>query len=179
VWVPCGVLPSGGCLLLGCLPAVLTDSLQSGALCCIPHVVLPCGPTLASHVRKGMLMVHTFPSVSFHRCRCVSVKCVERVLSVLEARVNVCRGKSLRRLRGERFGRYRCLTLRYSLLLSVWVDPSAEHREGRGEPERRACLWIRRVWICARKVWLHWREEGRARRWVMNGAVVLERACLW
>jgi len=29
----------------------------------------------------------TFPSVSFHRCRCVSVKCVERVLSVLEARV--------------------------------------------------------------------------------------------
>jgi len=25
------------------------------------------------------------------------------------------------------FGRYRCLTLRYSLLLSVWVDPSAEH----------------------------------------------------
>jgi len=31
------------------------------------------------------------------------------------------------RWRGERFGRYRCLTLRYSLLLSVWVDPSAEH----------------------------------------------------
>jgi len=29
----------------------------------------------------------TFPSVSFHRCRCVSVKCVERVLSVLEVRV--------------------------------------------------------------------------------------------
>jgi len=28
----------------------------------------------------------TFPSVSFHRCRCVSVKCVERVLAVLEAR---------------------------------------------------------------------------------------------
>jgi len=26
----------------------------------------------------------TFPSVSFDRCRCVSVKCVERVLSVLE-----------------------------------------------------------------------------------------------
>jgi len=39
-----------------------------------------------------------FPLVSFHRCRCVSVKCVERVLSVLEARVNVCRGESLRRL---------------------------------------------------------------------------------
>jgi len=36
---------------------------------------------------------NTFPSVSFHRCRCVSVKCVERVLSVLEARVNVCRGE--------------------------------------------------------------------------------------
>jgi len=29
----------------------------------------------------------------------VSVKCVERVLSVLEARVNVCRGESLRRLK--------------------------------------------------------------------------------
>jgi len=42
--------------------------------------------------------IQTFPSVSFHRCRCVSVKCVERVLSVLEARVNVCRGESLRRL---------------------------------------------------------------------------------
>ena len=28
----------------------------------------------------------------------LSVKCVERVLSVLEARVNVCRGESLRRL---------------------------------------------------------------------------------
>ena len=28
----------------------------------------------------------------------MSVKCVERVLSVLEARVNVCRGESLRRL---------------------------------------------------------------------------------
>jgi len=40
----------------------------------------------------------TVSSVSFHRCRCVSVKCVERVLSVLEARVNVCRGESLRRL---------------------------------------------------------------------------------
>jgi len=25
-------------------------------------------------------------------------------------------------------GGLRCLTLRYSLLLSVWVDPSAEHR---------------------------------------------------
>jgi len=40
----------------------------------------------------------TCSSVSFHRCRCVSVKCVERVLSVLEARVDVCRGESLRRL---------------------------------------------------------------------------------
>jgi len=29
--------------------------------------------------------------------------------------------------------RYRCLTLRYSLLLSVWVDPSAEHRRGVSE----------------------------------------------
>jgi len=27
----------------------------------------------------------------------------------------------------DRFERYRCLTLQYSLLLSVWVDPSAEH----------------------------------------------------
>ena len=29
--------------------------------------------------------------------------------------------------REERFGRARCLILRYSLLLSVWVDPSAEY----------------------------------------------------
>jgi len=35
------------------------------------------------------------------------------------------------RWREERFGRDRCLTLRYSLLLSVWVDPSAEHRNTR------------------------------------------------
>jgi len=72
--------------------------------------------------------IQTFPSVSFHRCHCVSVKCVARMLSVLEARVSVCRGESLRRWRGERFGRYRCLTLRYSLLLSVWVGLSAEHK---------------------------------------------------
>jgi len=37
------------------------------------------------------------------------------------------RALAVGRWRGERFGRYRCLTLRYSLLLSVWVDPSAEH----------------------------------------------------
>jgi len=83
----------------------------------------------------------TFPSVPFHRCRCVSVKCVERVLSVLEARVNGLRGRArcvaprapadaasaawswralaVGRWRGKRFRRYRCLTLRYSLLLSV------------------------------------------------------------
>jgi len=36
-------------------------------------------------------------------------------------------GARFGRWRGEIFGRYRCLTLRYSLLLSVWVDPSAEH----------------------------------------------------
>jgi len=36
-------------------------------------------------------------------------------------------GARFGRRRGERFGRARCLTLRYSLLLSVWVDPSAEH----------------------------------------------------
>ena len=54
------------------------------------------------------------------------------------------------RWRGERFGRYRCLTLRYSLLLSVWVDPSAEHMV----PPRshscvsgttQDCLWQYRV----------------------------------
>ena len=36
-------------------------------------------------------------------------------------------GARLGRWREEIFGRARCLTLRYSLLLSVWVDPSAEH----------------------------------------------------
>jgi len=39
------------------------------------------------------------------------------------------RALAVGRWRGEIFGRYRCLTLRYSLLLSVWVDPSAEHRD--------------------------------------------------
>jgi len=36
-------------------------------------------------------------------------------------------GARFGRWREERFGRARCLTLRYSLLLSVWVDPSVEH----------------------------------------------------
>ena len=36
-------------------------------------------------------------------------------------------GARFGRWRKEIFGRARCLTLRYSLLLSVWVDPSAEH----------------------------------------------------
>jgi len=36
-------------------------------------------------------------------------------------------GARFGRWREERFGRARCLTLRYSVLLSVWVDPSAEH----------------------------------------------------
>ena len=36
-------------------------------------------------------------------------------------------GARFGRWREEIFGRARCLTLRYSLLLSVWVDPSAEH----------------------------------------------------
>jgi len=39
-----------------------------------------------------------------------------------------CQCWAVGRWRGERFGRYRCLTLRYSLMLSVWVDPPAEHR---------------------------------------------------
>ena len=38
-------------------------------------------------------------------------------------------GTRFGRWRGERFGRYRCLTSRYRLLLSVWVDPSAEHTD--------------------------------------------------
>jgi len=49
--------------------------------------------------------VQHIPSVSFHRCRCVSVKSVERLLSVLEARVNVREG-----LRG----RARCVAPRAS-----------------------------------------------------------------
>ena len=36
-------------------------------------------------------------------------------------------GARFGRWREEIFGRARCLTLRYSLLLCVWVDPSAEH----------------------------------------------------
>jgi len=34
----------------------------------------------ASGERAILSSMQTFPSVSFHRCRCVSVKCVERVL---------------------------------------------------------------------------------------------------
>jgi len=37
-------------------------------------------------------------------------------------------GARFGRWREEVFGRARCLSLSYSLLLSVWVDPSAEHR---------------------------------------------------
>jgi len=45
----------------------------------------------------------------------VCVKCVERVLSVLEARVNVCRGESLRRLDREGLrGHARCVAPRAS-----------------------------------------------------------------
>ena len=48
-------------------------------------------------------------------------------------------GARFGRWREEKFGRARCLTLRYSLLLFVWVDPSAKHMnrvltEGRSEP---------------------------------------------
>jgi len=69
---------------------------------------------------------------------CVRVYCEndsEAVLGVwlpapADAASTACSRRALAvgRWRGERFGRYRCLTLRYSLLLSVWVDPSAEHR---------------------------------------------------
>ena len=45
-------------------------------------------------------------------------------------------GARFGRWRGERFGRYRCLTLRCSVLLSVWVDPTAEHRGDRGGSPR-------------------------------------------
>jgi len=47
--------------------------------------------------------------------------CRRRERGLIEARLR------FGRWREKRFGRARCLTLRYSLLLSVWVDPSAEH----------------------------------------------------
>jgi len=43
----------------------------------------------------------------------------------VRARVRV--NPRLGRWREEAFGRARCLTLRYSLPLSVWVDPLAAH----------------------------------------------------
>jgi len=45
----------------------------------------------------------------------VSVKCVERVLSVLEARVNVCRGESLRRREKDS-----------EAMLGVWLSAPAD-----------------------------------------------------
>jgi len=41
-------------------------------------------------------------------------------------------GARFRRWREETLGWARCLTLRYSLPLSVWVDPLTEHRAGGG-----------------------------------------------
>ena len=61
-------------------------------------------------------ITQTSPSVSFHRCRCVNVKCVERVLSVLEAKdseavLGVWRPAPLQTSRAPpyraRFGRWR------------------------------------------------------------------------
>jgi len=57
------------------------------------------------------------------RARCVAPRASADAASAAGLR----RALDVGRWRAERFGRYRCLTLRYSLLLSVWVDPSAEH----------------------------------------------------
>ena len=78
---------------IGQFPVAFTVSAAAGTWLTLYSV---CSADGSTHTESNKLQ--TFPSVSFHRCRCVSVKCVERVLSVLEARVNVCRGESLRRL---------------------------------------------------------------------------------
>jgi len=58
-------------------------------------------------------------------------------------------GARFGRWREERFGRVRCLTSRYSLLLSVWVDPSAEHIGGLGPRlSRNAAHRFARFAIC-------------------------------
>jgi len=97
--------------------------------------------------------LQTFPSVSFHRCRCVSARRTPRPCSVCGS-PRLCRRRE-RCLIMARFGRwplawrqiwavYRCLTLRYSLLLSVWVDPSAEHNpSGAAASTAHSCLHCR------------------------------------
>jgi len=57
------------------------------------------------------------------RARCVAPRAFADAASAAWS----WRDLAVGRWRGERFGRYRCLTWRYNLLLSVWVDPSAEH----------------------------------------------------
>ena len=65
-------------------------------------------------------------------------------------------GARFGRWREERFGRARCLTLRYSLLLSVWVDSSVEQRGAYFYSTRLALpSWpiqdiISLVFVCAR-----------------------------
>jgi len=76
----------------------------------------------------------TCPSVSFPRpCSvCGSPRlCRRRERRLIGARFG--------RWREERFGRARCLTLRYSLLLSVWVDPSDQKHT---LPKRRGLDYI-------------------------------------
>jgi len=63
-------------------------------------------------------------------------------------------GARFGRWREERFGRARCLTLRYSLLLSMWVDPSAEHsRRDRNTTKRNSRTSRESNWFVDNFTW--------------------------
>jgi len=73
------------------------------------------------NVKKNRCCVHSMRERTPRPCSA----CASRRLSRRGDRRLV--GARFGRWREERFGRSRCLTLRYSLPLPVWVDPLAEH----------------------------------------------------
>jgi len=79
-------------------------------------------PNTATNFSVGLFS--SMPLCECGRARCVAPRASADAASAAWS----WRDLAVGRWRGEIFGRYRCLTLRYSLLLSVWVDPSAEHR---------------------------------------------------
>jgi len=63
-------------------------------------------------------------------------------------------GARFGRWREERFGRARCLTLRYSLLLSVWVDSSAVHKTINSQSNIYIQVYIHRFTGVLGSLWL-------------------------
>jgi len=98
---------------------------------CVDIDIYACLRSLSAHVRHTKRARLDNQVRKFDMCR--YARRTPRPCSVCGS-PRLCRRRERRligarfgRWREERFGRARCLTLRYSLLLSVWVDPSAEH----------------------------------------------------